>query len=262
MSVFLAPRNITLTFPYYLFNIIMTVTIDYELQSSGEANPFKVISQKMMQSILMLVPPRHLFFRPLYRKTLILDLDETLIHSLLQESRIQIGASQSQMRMIEVKLDNNSSRIYHVYKRPYCDEFLKQVSQWYNLVIFTASLKQYADPIIDWLEGEGTQFTKRLYRNDCNLISYLSPRNKNYVKDISTVEPDLSKVIIVDDSLKTCTMNKDNSIRIKGWFNDHTDSELLNLIPILKGLNHVTDVRPLLSLKRGEEAYACNRALE
>lgn len=69
-----------------------------------------------------------------------------------------------------------------------------KVSKWYNLVIFTASVQEYADPVIDWLEIERSYFTKKLYRQHCTL------RNGAYIKDISQVEPDLSKVMIVDNS--------------------------------------------------------------
>ena len=69
-----------------------------------------------------------------------------------------------------------------------------QVSKWYNLVIFTASVQEYADPVIDWLEIERPYFSARYYRQHC------TTRNGAYIKDLSHVEPDLSKVMIVDNS--------------------------------------------------------------
>jgi len=68
------------------------------------------------------------------------------------------------------------------------------VCKWYNLVIFTASVQEYADPVIDWLELERKYFAGRLYRQDCTF------RNGAYVKDLGQVEPDLSKVMIIDNS--------------------------------------------------------------
>ena len=44
----------------------------------------------------------------------------------------------------------------------------------------------------------------------------------------------------------------DNAIPIEGWINDPTDNDLLHLVPILEALQYVTDVRALLSLRRGE----------
>lgn len=69
-----------------------------------------------------------------------------------------------------------------------------QVSKWYNLIVFTASVQEYADPVIDWLELERKYFSARYYRQHCTF------RNGAYIKDLSHVEPDLSKVMILDNS--------------------------------------------------------------
>lgn len=84
--------------------------------------------------------------------------------------------------------------LYWVNKRPYCDEFLRRICKWYNLVIFTASVQEYADPVIDWLEAERKYFSARYYRQHCTY------RQGAYIKDLSSVEPDLSKVMILDNS--------------------------------------------------------------
>jgi len=158
-------------------------------------------------------PPRPLIPRrqPSYRlaepisgrpaqKTLILDLDETLIHSMAKGGRMSTG------HMVEVKLNTFLSPsgvpvqgpqhpiLYYVHKRPHCDDFLRRVCKWYNLVIFTASVQEYADPVIDWLEQERKFFSGRLYRQHCTF------RHGAFIKDLSSVEPDLSKVMILDNS--------------------------------------------------------------
>ena len=133
------------------------------------------------------------------QKTLVIDLDETLIHSLAKGGRMSSG------HMVEVKLQttvgvNGVSLgpqhpiLYYVHKRPHCDDFLRKVCKWYNLVVFTASVQEYADPVIDWLEQERTYFSARYYRQHCTL------RNGAYIKDLSSVEPDLSRVMILDNS--------------------------------------------------------------
>ena len=133
------------------------------------------------------------------QKTLILDLDETLIHSLAKGGRMSSG------HMVEVKLNapvgfGNATVgpqhpiLYYVHKRPHCDEFLRKVCKWYKLVVFTASVQEYADPVIDWLEQERKFFSARYYRQHCTY------RNGAYIKDLGSVEPDLSKVMILDNS--------------------------------------------------------------
>lgn len=191
-----------------------------------------------------LAPPRPLLQnKPRKKKTLILDLDETLIHTL---SRTTAGG-----HMVEVKL-NPIATLYNVLKRPYCDLFLETVGQWYNLVIFTASVKEYADPMIDWLEKDRAYFSQRFYRNHCTLALEGS---REYIKDISKADADLGSVILIDNSQISFKGNENNGILIESWVNDQLDSCLLDLIPLLAGLRYVTDVRSILGLKQGEEFF-------
>ncbi|KAI4276500.1 MAG: hypothetical protein L6R35_006206 [Caloplaca aegaea] len=187
----------------------------------------------------------------LAKKTLVIDLDETLIHSLAKGGRMSSG------HMVEVKLNTTVGYgsttlrpqhpiLYYVHKRPHCDEFLRKVCNWYELVVFTASVQEYADPVIDWLEQERKYFTRRYYRQHCTF------RNGAYIKDLSTVEPDLSMVMIIDNSPLSYIFHEDNAIPIEGWINDPTDNDLLHLIPILEALQHVMDVRALLALRGGQ----------
>lgn len=189
-----------------------------------------------------------------HQKTLILDLDETLIHSMSKGGRMSTG------HMVEVRLNTTYVGVggqasigpqhpilYYVHKRPYCDDFLRRVCKWYNLVIFTASVQEYADPVIDWLETERKYFSGRFYRQHCTF------RHGAFIKDLSSVEPDLSKVMILDNSPLSYLFHQDNAIPIQGWINDPTDNDLLHLVPLLEGLQYVSDVRALLALRGGED---------
>lgn len=133
------------------------------------------------------------------KKTLIIDLDETLIHSMAKGGRMSTG------HMVEVKIQGPIGGnglvlgpqvpiLYYVHERPYCHDFLRKVCKWYNLIVFTASVQEYADPVIDWLERERKYFSGRYYRQHCTF------RNGAYIKDLTQVEPDLSKVMILDNS--------------------------------------------------------------
>ena len=133
------------------------------------------------------------------KKTLIIDLDETLIHSMAKGGRMSTG------HMVEVRLGGTVSSsgvqlgpgvpiLYYVHERPGCHDFLRKVCKWYNLIVFTASVQEYADPVIDWLERERKYFSGRYYRQHCTF------RNGAYIKDLAQVEPDLSKVMILDNS--------------------------------------------------------------
>lgn len=187
------------------------------------------------------------------KKTLILDLDETLIHSMSKGGRMSTG------HMVEVRLNTTyvvggqtavgpqHPILYWVNKRPYCDEFLRRVCKWYNLVVFTASVQEYADPVIDWLEQERKFFSARYYRQHCTF------RQGAFIKDLSSVESDLSSVMILDNSPLSYLFHQDNAIPIQGWINDPTDTDLMHLVPLLEGLQYVHDVRALLALRGGED---------
>ena len=81
------------------------------------------------------------------KKTLVLDLDETLVHSSFKPpAKVDI--------ILPVDIEG---RVCHVYVlvRPGCAKFLNEMAKYYELVIFTASLSKYADPLMDILDPNG-----------------------------------------------------------------------------------------------------------
>jgi len=178
--------------------------------------------------------PRFLQFQSSNRKKLVLDLDETLISSSLKHSA---------KHDIHVKVTiSGVSSSFFIRKRPHVDHFLETVSQWYELIIFTASLSPYANAVIDQLDPNRL-ISKRYYRQSCV--------NKSgcYMKDLKTVCRDLSKVIIIDNSPIAYSLNKENAIPIEDYvgFNAQ-DSALLNLLPLLDELRNSQDVRDVLKV--------------
>ncbi|RHZ45483.1 hypothetical protein Glove_673g20 [Diversispora epigaea] len=168
-------------------------------------------------------------------KTLILDLDETLVHSTSRGAR-------TDAHMIEVMVDNHAC-LYYMHKRPHVDHFLKKVSEWYKVIIFTASMPEYADPVIDLLDPNRNLISRRLFRQSC------THRNGLFIKDLTIVEPDLSRVCIVDNSPISYAMHQENGIPIEGWISDPFDEALLDLLPFLDALRFTEDVRSILSLQ-------------
>ena len=75
------------------------------------------------------------------RKCLVLDLDETLVHS-------QFDKVGNPDYVIPVDIENRTCNIF-VQKRPGAEYFLEEMSKYYEVVIFTASLSKYADPLMD-----------------------------------------------------------------------------------------------------------------
>ncbi|GAA6036464.1 hypothetical protein JCM8097_003520 [Rhodosporidiobolus ruineniae] len=239
---------------------ILTVALRFNSSSPAPTSSIAAASRSRTPSPASLaasaplVVPRPLPPAPppkLTPKTLVLDLDETLIHSTSRpygKGRGGRGGGSGKglkTRVVEVVLEGRST-VYTVYKRPWVDFFLRKVSSWYTVVIFTASLPEYADPVIDWLDGgdgRGGMIGPRLFRADC------LARNGSYVKDLSVVDPDLSRVCLVDNSPASYAVNQANGIPIEGWINDPTDECLLDLLPMLDSLRFTNDVRRVLGLR-------------
>ncbi|KAI8342722.1 NLI interacting factor, partial [Chlamydoabsidia padenii] len=173
------------------------------------------------------------------------DLDETLVHSVRlgsQEANYPVSPC-IKRKQIEVQSEKQSL-LYQVYKRPHVDFFLKTISQWYKVVIFTASMSEYADPVIDWLDEDQTMVSHRYFRQSC-----ISREDGNYLKNITMAEPDLSKVCLIDNSPVAYDLFKDNGIPISSWIESPNDESLLDLLPLLDALRFTSDVRSILRLQ-------------
>jgi len=152
------------------------------------------------------------------RKCLVLDLDETLVHSSFQPV-------DHYDFMLPVHIDDVTYTVY-VAKRPGVDEFMKAMGKVYEVVIFTASLSQYADPVLDLLDIHKV-VSYRLFREHCTLVK------GSYVKDMGRMGRPIQSVMIMDNSPHSYAFNPENAIPCESWFDDQTDHELLDFIPVL-----------------------------
>ncbi|XP_018430843.1 PREDICTED: CTD nuclear envelope phosphatase 1 [Nanorana parkeri] len=116
-----------------------------------------------------------------------------------------------------------------------------QVSQWYELVVFTASMEIYGSAVADKLDNNRGILQRRFYRQHCTL------ELGSYIKDLSVVHNDLASVVILDNSPGAYRSHPDNAIPIKSWFSDPSDTALLNLLPMLDALRFTADIRSVLS---------------
>ena len=89
-----------------------------------------------------------------------------------------------------------------VLVRPGTELFLQRLSKIYELVIYTASLSKYADPLIDILDNhEKKVIDGRLFREHCTFVSNV------FIKDMSLIGRDLAKSIIIDNSPTSYTFH-------------------------------------------------------
>ncbi|RWS14155.1 TFII-F-interacting CTD phosphatase: including NLI-interacting factor-like protein, partial [Dinothrombium tinctorium] len=175
------------------------------------------------------------------RKILVLDLDETLIHSHHDGViRQMVKPGTPPDFVLKVTIDRHPVRFF-VHKRPHVDYFLDVVSQWYELVVFTASMEIYGAAVADKLDNSRKVLSRRYFRQHCTL-DYGS-----YTKDLSAITNDLSSIFILDNSPGAYRAYPDNAIPIISWFSDPRDTALLNLLPVLDALRFTSDVRSVLS---------------
>ncbi|KAF8622350.1 hypothetical protein AX15_007082 [Amanita polypyramis BW_CC] len=165
------------------------------------------------------------------RKCLILDLDETLVHS-------SFKSIQQADYVVPVEIEYHWHNVY-VIKRPGVDNFLKKMGEIYEIVVFTASLSKYADPVLDKLDIHRV-VSHRLFRESCY------NHKGNYVKDLSQLGRPISDTIILDNSPASYIFHPNNAVPVSSWFNDPHDTELTDLVPFLADLGVVEDVRGVL----------------
>ena len=175
----------------------------------------------------ILLPPQNC-----NKKTLVLDLDETLVHS-----QFMTFSDPSDV-VIQIEIENEVHDI-HVMVRPGVKEFLEKMDKLYEIVIFTASVSKYADPLLDIIDKKG-YCPFRLFREHCSLI------NTTFVKDLQRLGRDLKNIIIVDNSPLSYALHPENGLPILTWFEDKTDRELYSIMPLLEFLSTVPDVRDFI----------------
>lgn len=179
--------------------------------------------------------------------------------------------------IVPVEIDGTVHQVY-VLKRPHVDEFLRKMGELYECVLFTASLAKYADPVADLLDQWGV-FKSRLFRESCVF------HRGNYVKDLSRLGRELQKVVIIDNSPASYIFHPDNAVScqafkqkqkkrivlltfsrffsfdqvpVASWFDDMSDTELLDLIPFFERLSQVDNVYTVL--RNSNHAALTNRS--
>jgi Dullard-like phosphatase family protein len=164
-----------------------------------------------------------------HKQTILLDLDETLIHVDFENKYKKHDAI-----LYFDNLDENGEIEKNIQinliLRPGLYKFLDFIKKYFEIFIYTASYKNYADTIIDYIEKDNKYFSLRLYRENC---IYLKPGI--YIKDLRIIkERELKDMIIIDNSLFSFSNQLDNGILVTSFFYDLNDNFLLNLISYLQ----------------------------
>ena len=200
------------------------------------------------------------------KKILLLDLDETLIHAdfngefandktnkydtviKFQETESDFEENNEEneefysKRKIKLEKIEEVKKEYRVgiFVRRGAKQFLAEVSKYFEVGIFTASVKAYAAAVIDYLDPHKNMIKFRLYRNNC-----INVNDRIYVKDLRILKGvDLKDILLIDNSMYSFTAQLANGILINSFYNDKNDIELYNVLGyLLNFLLKVDDAR-------------------
>jgi Dullard-like phosphatase family protein len=155
---------------------------------------------------------------PKYKYTLVLDMDETLVHFFFTKN---LGM---------------------FFIRPYCFDFLNKLKEYYEIITFTAGTKEYADYILNLLDPNNEIIKYRLYRQHVTISGC------SVYKDLTKIGRNLNKVIIIDNMKDNFKMQPNNGLYIKTWINDMNDYQFKDLLKILIDIValNVMDVRLII----------------
>jgi CTD small phosphatase-like protein 2 len=163
-----------------------------------------------------------------HRPLLVLDLDETLVHASVEHSDGNHDVA------FIVEMNQQKINVF-VKVRPMAREFLRRVATLFEVCVFTASLSPYADRVVDYLDPSGQLVHHRLYREHCTNVE------GNYIKDMSLMGRSMERVAIVDNSPIAYTFQPQNAIPILSWFDDKSDRELMEMMPMLECFSQTCD---------------------
>ena len=176
-------------------------------------------------SLFSPMPPPYIKTPNPKKYTLVLDLDETLVNFKIKKGREG-----------------------YVRLRPFLFGFLEEVSQFYELIIFTSSTEAYANSVIEAIEHDKKYFDYVFYRQHTIIVG------NDFVKDLTRIGRPLNSTIIIDNTPQNFRFQKENGISIKPfWGQDSNDKTLYDLMPILLDIAQTGgDVRITLGKYREE----------
>jgi Dullard-like phosphatase family protein len=170
---------------------------------------------------------------PLAKLSVVLDLDETLVHASFTEPAVYDFK-------LAIPCAARPVTVY-VQKRPGVEAFIRAVASEFDVFVFTASHIDYALPVVQQILPCFPP-ERVLWRCHCRLHAGF------LVKDLAVFQRDLARMVIVDNLPQSFMLQPENGIPISTWTGDYDDAALMGaLLPFLRCCAAVADVRSLIS---------------
>ena len=174
---------------------------------------FKIILEKNKIKIPFLPP----MDTNKFKYTLVLDLDETLVHYIEEKDR------------------------HYVQVRPFAEYFISEMGKYFELVIFTSAEEEYANIVLEEID-KNKVITHKLYRRHVEYNDGLC------LKDLDKIGRDIKRVCIIDNDKNNFKLHVDNGIEIKEFLGEQDDNELDLLGDLLMSIieSNADDIRPII----------------
>lgn len=215
-------------------------------------NPEILYNLRQIDSLLPALPDeiesKKTTIPPSTKKLLILDLDETLIHRVQPDINYAALGIQLPSNVLEnlnrstasssKTVGNNAAIII----RPFAQKFIAEISNKFQIAIFTSSTRQYAEVMAKLLDPAKQYISVILSREHCILRENFSLKDLRIIKERS-----LCDIIIIDNMISAFSGQIENGIYIPSFFGNTNDKELLTIQNFLNSVATVKDVRPLVA---------------
>mmetsp|Transcript_77611 Transcript_77611/g.153967 ORF Transcript_77611/g.153967 Transcript_77611/m.153967 type:complete len:313 (+) Transcript_77611:46-984(+) len=176
------------------------------------------------------------------RMTVVLDLDETLVHCRLEQLPFR-------RHSFCVNFEETKATGY-VFERPFARLFLEITSRLFEVVTFTASSQSYADQVLNQLDPDQSRISMRLYRQHCTEVG------GGFLKDMRRLGRSLDRVVLVDNSPVSLTLCPDNGVIVSSWTAEADgDKELMDLLLLLQQCSQHASSREFLSQRYSIRAF-------
>ena len=218
------------------------------LSNTEEISDFYQFNENCYQVIDDLIPINNIplpkisfpFFKdvPSKKKIAIFDLDETLAHS-------EFKNIEKAQNIITVKPPSRKEVKIGLNIRPHLKEALDLIKKHYFIIVYTASDRSYADPVLNFIDPNNDYFQYRLYRSHC-IYSKVKDDDKIklYIKDLSIFKNvDLKDMVIIDNSILSYAYHLNNGIPIVPYYKGEKDYELMFLAGYLSSIRKWKDLR-------------------